>query len=302
MPAPRQDKERMAQQEWAGTTYGNTFMHRWLIRLLRHTDVRLLYVFSYIFVVPVCLCLNPSRGIIYRYMRRRIGYGALKAAWKTYVNHCRFSEVVIDKFAMYAGKRFPVELTGYDYFLRLASRPDGFVQLSAHIGNYEIAGYTMVADKKRFNALVFFGEKASVMENRSTMFSSTNIRMIAIKPDMSHLFTINEALHQGETVSMPADRINGSPKYVERTFLGATVRLPLGPFSIATMRGLDVLAVNVMKVSWTKYHIFVTPLEYDKNASRKVQIEQLSKAYAGELESKVRRYPEQWYNFFEFWR
>lgn len=293
----------MAEQEWAGTTYGNAWMHKWLIRMLRHIDVRILYLFVAIFVIPVCLVLNPSRGIAYRYFRHRIGYGRLKSAWKTYVNHCLFGQVVVDKFAMYAGKKFDVEVENYNEFHERASREEeGFVQLSAHVGNYEIAGYTLVCQNKRLNALVFAGEKASVMQNRSKMFADTNINMIAIQPDMSHLFEIDKALADGEIVSMPADRINGSQKCIEHDFLGAKAKFPLGPFSVATMRGLDVLAVNVMKDSLTSYKIYVTPLAYDKEASRQEQIRQLSSAYVAELEKRVWQYPTQWYNYFEFWQ
>lgn len=293
----------MAEQEWAGTTYGNAWMHKWLIRMLRHIDVRILYLFVAIFVIPVCLVLNPSRGIAYRYFRRRIGYGRLKSAWKTYVNHCLFGQVVVDKFAMYAGKKFDVEVENYNEFLERASREEeGFVQLSAHIGSYEIAGYTLAVEGKSFNALVFAGEKASVMQNRNKMFADTNINMIAIQPDMSHLFEIDKALTDGGIVSMPADRINGSQKCIEHVFLGAKAKFPLGPFSVATMRGLDVLAVNVMKDSLTSYKIYVTPLHYDKEASRQEQIKQLSSAYVAELEKRVRQYPTQWYNYFEFWQ
>ena len=293
----------MAEQEWAGTTYGNAWMHKWLIRMLRHIDVRILYLFVATFVIPVCLVLNPSRGIAYRYFRHRIGYGRMKSAWKTYVNHCLFGQVVVDKFAMYAGKKFDVEVENYNEFLERASRvEEGFVQLSAHVGNYEIAGYTLVCQNKRLNALVFAGEKASVMQNRSKMFADTNINMIAIQPDMSHLFEIDKALAEGEIVSMPADRINGSQKCIEHDFLGAKAKFPLGPFSVATMRGLDVLAVNVMKDSLTSYKIYVTPLAYDKEASRQEQIKQLSSAYVAELEKRVRQYPTQWYNYFEFWQ
>ncbi len=293
----------MAEQEWAGTTYGNAWMHKWLIRMLRHIDVRILYLFVAIFVIPVCLVLNPSRGIAYRYFRRRIGYGRLKSAWKTYVNHCLFGQVVVDKFAMYAGKQFDVEIENYNEFTTRASRKEeGFVQLSAHIGSYEIAGYTLAVEGKSFNALVFAGEKASVMQNRDKMFAGTNIKMIAIQQDMSHLFEIDKALTDGGIVSMPADRINGSQKCIEHVFLGAKAKFPLGPFSVATMRGLDVLAVNVMKDSLLGYKIYVTPLAYDKEASRQEQIRQLSSAYVAELEKRVRQYPTQWYNYFEFWQ
>ncbi len=293
----------MAEQEWAGTTYGNEWMHKWLIRMLRYIDVRILYLFVALFIIPVCLVLNPSRGIAYRYFRQRIGYGRMKSAWKTYTNHCLFGQVVVDKFAMYAGKKFVVEIENYNEFIdRAARKEEGFVQLSAHIGNYEIAGYTLAVEGKRFNALVFAGEKASVMRNRSKMFTGTNISMIAIQPDMSHLFEIDKALTDGGIVSMPADRINGSKKCIELDFLGAKAKFPLGPFSVATMRGLDVLAVNVMKDSLTSYKIYVTPLLYDKGATRQEQIKQLSEAYVAELEKRVRQYPEQWYNYFEFWQ
>ena len=288
------------EKEWAGTTYGNGWMHKWLIRMLRFIDVRILYGFVSIFVIPVCLAINPSRRIIYHYLRKRHNYGIIKSAWLTYVNHCLFGQVVVDRFAMYAGKKFEVEIDGYDNYLRLADNTDGFIQLSAHIGNYEIAGYTLKAEKK-LNALVFFGEKESVMRNRQKMFSTTNINMIAIRPDMGHLFEINAALANGEVVSMPSDRVFGSDKHLSIKFLGGNAKFPYGPFSIATLRGLGVIAVNVLKIASKKYKIIVTPLHYDVQASRKEQIRQLSSAYVKELERVVNLYPTQWYNYFEFW-
>ena len=291
----------MASQTWDGTTYGSSRMHRWLIGLLKCLDVRILYVFSNIFVIPVCVLFRPGGRIIYRYFRHRHGYGRWKSAWKTYVNHCKFSQVVIDRFAMYAGKQFQVDIEGYDAFLALSQRPEGFVQLSAHVGNYELAGYTLRAETKTMNALVYFGEKASVMQNRQRMFSGNNIRMIAVKPDMSHLFEIDRALSDGEILSMPADRFTGSDKSLTFSFLGSDARFPIGPFSVATMRGLDVLGVNVMKTGTKHYTIYVKRLTYDKQAKRKEQIRQLASSYVDELEQIVRRFPEQWYNYYEFW-
>jgi len=291
----------MEKQKWYGKTMGNQQMHEWLIQMLRFIDVRIIYIFVAIFVIPFFLIFNPSCGITYRYFRKRIGFGRLKSAWKTYVNHCLFGQVVVDKFAMFAGKKFVVETDGYEHFVNLASQEEGFIQLSAHFGNYEIAGYTLVADRKQMNALVFAGEKEEVMRNRSKMFEGTNISMIPIKQDMSHLFLIDNALQKGEIISMPADRILGSPRYLEHPFLGEKARFPMGPFSLATMRGLNVLSVNVVKTSLTKYKAFIVPLNYDKHATRKAQITELANAYVTELESKVRQNPEQWYNYFEFW-
>lgn len=291
----------MAQKQWAGTTYGSGGLHKSLIWTLRFIDVRLLYLFASVFVVPVCLILNDSRRTAYRYFRDRHGYGRIRAAWATYINHCKFAQVVIDKFAMYAGKKFEVEVIGMDRFNELASKDEGFLHLSSHIGNYEIAGYTLVSERKTINAVVYAHEKASVMENRNNMFTKTNIRMITLRQDMSHLFEIDQALCNGDIVSFPTDRFMGQAKCVECTFLGKTAKFPQGPFSVATMRGLDVLAVNVMKTGLVKYRIHVTPLQYDKEAPRREQLRQLSQAYVAELEKRVLEYPEQWYNFFDFW-
>ena len=289
------------EKQWEGTTLGNSAMHRWLIGMLRRIDVRFIYVFAYVFVVPPSL-FRPGYKFIYRFFRERFGESSLNAFWHTYQNHCLFAQAVIDKFAMYAGKTFEVQIEGFEHFQRLATRQTGFVQLSSHMGNYEIAGYTLVTETKHFNAIVYMGEKASVMENRNRMFSHTNIRMIPICEDMSHLFEIDRALSDGEIVSIPADRIWGSKKTLTTNFLGCEARFPMGPFSVAAMRGLDVLAVNVMKASSKRYQIYVTPLDYDKEAPRSRQNDQLLQAYVAELERLLKLYPTQWYNYFDFWK
>ncbi|MCC8176661.1 MAG: lysophospholipid acyltransferase family protein [Bacteroidales bacterium] len=276
-------------------------MHHSLVAMLRHVNPRVFYAVTNALIIPPCLLFSPSRGIAYRYFRERHHLSRRKAAWATYRNHCLFGQVVIDRFAMYAGRKFDIEIEGYDHFQRLAELPEGFIQLSAHVGNYELAGYSLKAEQKRFNALVFAGEKQSVMEGRQQMFQGNNLRMIPIRSDMGHLFDISQALSDGETVSMPADRIFGSDKAVTVNFLGVKARLPQGPFRVATMRGLDVIAVNVMKTAPQRYKIYVSPLEYDKQAPRREQVTQIATLYAHELQRVITLHPLQWYNYYEFW-
>ena len=287
-------------KQWTGTTYGNGLMHRWLIALLRHIDVRIVYVFAYLFVVPPCL-LRSGFKPIYHYFRLRFGYSAVKSFAYTYLNHCMFAQAVIDKFSMYADKRFQITIDGYHHFSQLAHQPQGFVQLSSHLGNYEIAGYSLSTPEKPFNALLYQGEKSTVMANRSNMFLDKNIRMLPASADMSHLFQLHAALQRGEIVSIAADRIWGSSKSVAVPFLGGEARFPLGPFHVATLHQQQVLVVHVMKETSLRYKIYVKPLPYDKHVPRQQQIQQLVTGYVQELECMVRRYPTQWYNYYEFW-
>lgn len=292
----------LRHDNWIGSTYGNSWMHHWLIKILRVTDVCILYAFAYVFIVPPTMLIQKKeRKAIYNYFRKRHGLSKLKAAWMTYRNHCSFAQVVIDKFAMYAGKKFKITMDGYEAFEELSKATEGFVQLSSHIGNYEIAGYSLVAKDKRFNALVFGGEKESVMANRSHMFEDKNIRMIPMKNDLSHLFLLDNALSAGEILSMPADRLFGSSKSFTLNFFGAEAHFPQGPFVIAAARRVPMLFVAVMKSGKTSYHIIIKKIPEPISQNNREKAHELAQSYVDCLEKVIRKYPLQWYNYFEFW-
>ena len=295
MREPEHDK-------WVGTTYGNGWMHRQLIRMLRFIPSSAIYAFAAVFVVPPTMLVNAGyRKAIYRYFRNALKASPLKAAWLTYRNHCLFSQVVIDRFAAYAGKRFKLDLDGYDSFLRLAESDEGFVQLSSHIGNYEMAGYSLRVHNKRLNALVFANEKESVMKNRQKLFDANNIRMIPVQADMSHLFAIDAAISGGEIVSMPADRIFGSQKSFSCDFFGKPANFPQGPFVVAAARNVKMLFVAVMKTRRDTYHVKIRTLESPEHGTVRQKARVLADEYCRLLEETVREYPTQWYNFFDFW-
>lgn len=265
--------------------------------------MRLLYAFAFLFVVPPTMLINRgARKAIYRFYREGFGFGRLKSAIMTYRNHCAFSQVVIDRFAMYAGKKFRITIDGYDRFLELSKQPSGFVQLSSHIGNYELAGYSLSVENKRLNALVYGGEKGSVMANRSKLFGVNNIRMIPMAADMSHLFVIDKALSDGEILSMPADRVFGSQKVFSLDFMDRRGSFPQGPFILAAMRDVPVLFVSVMKSGAKSYHISVKRIECGETGNIRSKASELADRYVKLLEETVRCYPAQWYNYFDFWR
>jgi len=291
----------MAGRQWQGSTFGNGWMHEKLICILRHTDVRILYAFCYVFVVPVCLIVSKGRTHAYNFFRKGLGEGVVKSCLHTVKNFCMFSQVVIDRFAMYAGKKFEIEIVGQELFEEFEKKDEAFLQLSSHIGNYEIAGYSLKSDRKEIHAIVFSHEKESVMKNRNSMFVSTNVSMIALQEDMSHLFEIDKAICKGDIISFPSDRHLEGAKCISVDFLGRPAKFPQGPFSVAAMRGIDALAVNVMKTGTKKYTIYLTGLPYDRTLPRKRQTEDLCREYVNVLEKTVRQYPAQWYNYFDFW-
>lgn len=293
--------KHIGHEQWSGRTDGQPWMQRTLIKIFKVTDIRIMY-FMMGWVVPFYMLRNHKEYLaMYRFFRKRFGYGRVKSFWNVFKNHLKFGQVILDRFAVYAGKRFKFIIEGGELFDHLAKQPSGFVQLSSHVGNYEMAGYSLVSHDKRFNAVVYAGETATVMRNRAAMFAPNNMRMILVGNDMSHIFALNQALGDGEIVSVPGDRIFGSPRYVECDFFGEVARFPMGPFAMAIQRDVPLLAVFVMKISTMGYKIYVRKIDADAALSRKGRIEAAAKSFASELEAIVRQYPTQWFNYYDFW-
>lgn len=294
--------EKLGHEDWRGNTQGLTWMHRLLIQSFRFMNLRFVYLGMAIFVVPFYL-LFAHKGYItmYHYFRQRHGYGVWKAFRYVCLNHYRFGQIILDRFANYAGQPFQIDLDGNDTFVELSHGQTGFMVMSCHVGNYELAGYAFEATEKRFNALVYSGEAKTVMENRNRMFGRNNIRMIPALEDMSHIFLMNEALANGEIVSIPGDRIYGSPRFLECDFLGSKARFPLGPYAMALQRGVPTVAIFVMKESPYRYTAYIRRIEATEGKTRQERAASLAQHFAHELETILRKYPEQWFNYYEFW-
>lgn len=288
------------ERAWQGGTDGTSWMHRSLVHIVRHVPLRLIYGFVAVFVVPFYFVFSKGYKPMYHYFSRRLGYRPMKAFFGVYRNFCRFSQVILDRFYMFSGGKFDVEVENYHLYQELAEEDPGFMILSAHVGCYELAGYTLVATKKRFNALAFGEEAEAIVENRERLFKDTNIRIIPVKDDLSHLFALNDALDNGESVSFPSDRLVGKQRTVTCEFLGAPARFPMGPFALAVQRDLPVLTVNVMKASTKRYKVYVNRLQKE-GATRDERINAYARQYVGHLEEILHLYPEQWFNYYEFW-
>lgn len=287
--------------EWSGRTDGTPFMQKALIVVFKVVPMEVVYGVMAL-VVPFYMLFNhKGYTSMYHFFRRRLGKKPLSAFWHVYLNHFAFGQVVLDRFATYAGRRFKLEIDGNENFLRLCEGEKGFVMLSSHVGNYEQAGYMLRSDRKSFNALVYAGESATVMSERNKQFAGSNIHMIPVQADMSHLFIINKSLDDGNIVSMPADRCFGSTKSVPCQFFGATAQFPLGPFATAVQKEVPALAVMVMKEGAHRYRAFVRQLPVATTLPHRKQMAALAQSFATTLEEIVRRYPHQWYNYYEFW-
>ena len=278
-------------------------MQRAMVKLFRFLPL----TFSYACMVPFIpfFMLFDRRGYraSYSFFRKRIGRGPLYAFLSVYANEFRLGQVVVDRFALYAGRSFQLQNDDRPVFKRLEEGESGFVQLGSHTGNFEMSGY-LLRPLKRMGVLVYSGETETVMQQRSAAFSRSKIEMVPVSEDMSHLFTLNDILREGGIVSMPGDRLFGSQKSFSCPFFGDPAPFPAGPFMLAAQRSVPMVAVFVMKEGVRKYRVLVRQLgtELDPDAPSRVRAQAMAEEFATYMERVVRQYPTQWFNFYDFWK
>lgn len=245
-------------------------------------------------VIPFYVIFNrKGRHASYSFFRNRIGFPAIKSAVSVYANMFNLGMVVLDRFAVYAGKKFNIDTQDAPHFNAYSKEDNGFVILSCHVGNYEMTGYSMHSSK-HMNVLVYAGETETVMSNRERIFGSANVSMVPVSKDLSHLFELNAALKRGEIVSLPADRVLGSPRTVTCKFMGADAKFPIGPFKLAVSAETNVITMMCVKTGLHSYKMITRPLETEN-------VQSLAQYFASEVEKVVRQWPHQWYNFYDFW-
>jgi len=294
-----------ANTPWKGKTGGGNFGQKSLLFLFKYCNVRIGYFFA-AFAVPFYMLFgHQSYLAIYRFYNQRIGCGKLFSFTKTCKNYFSFAKIIVDRFSVLAnGKsKFKVTITGQEYFEQYINNEKGFIMASSHVGNFEICGYLLHQDVKNINSLIYGGEAPVFQSHREKQLEKNNVKSIPVTDNFSHLFIMNEALDKGEIVNMPCDRLFGSNKFFKCDFLGKKASFPIGAFLLSVLKNADILSVFVMKITASHYHVFLKPIITDDipDENAKSKAERLAALYVEQLESIVKQYPEQWFNYYDFW-
>jgi len=294
------------KKDWQGKTDGGYFGQRCLFLFFMHGSITFGYALVSVAIFFYLIFRFKAAKNIYDYFRDHQHYGAFKSYISVYRNHYLFGKTLIDKFAMFSGRRdeYTIQVDGqnlYNDMLNDANK--GGILLSSHVGSTEIAGYLLTQTIKPLNAVVFGGESSEMQKHRSELLEQHNVHMIPVTDGFSHIFAINEALQKSELISIAADRIYKGSRNLMASFMGAPAAFPIAPFTLAVKLKIPILALFVMQEGYMKYHCYLVRIEIEnpEKHSPQEQMRLLMNEYVSELEKILTKYPLQWYNFHPFW-
>ena len=287
--------------KWSGKSRGTLLGYRIFVFSIRKFGVKAAYGILYFVAAYYFLFLKKSNRYIHYYFYNRQGFSYLKSKISVFKNYFVFGQTIIDKTAISSGLRnhFTYEFDGIENLKKMMSDKRGGVLISAHIGNFEIAQrfFSEIDFDYQVNLVTTDLEHSVIKEYlESVSDRKMQSKFIFIKQDMSHIFEINQALANNEIICFTGDRYFEGSKFLEEEFLGRVAKFPAGPFLIASRLQVPVAFVYVMKEANLHYHLYARIAEV-KHRDAKA----LLKSYVKNLESMLKKYPLQWFNYFDFW-
>lgn len=294
---------------WKGKTRGGLTGYRIFLFLLKNFSIKAAYALLYFVASYYVLFVKKARKPMYYFFNTVLGFSGLKSFYYLYINNVTFGKVIIDKVTMMAGlpNKFTFDFKGEEHLHHMANNKGGLI-ISAHFGNWEIAGHLLDRINTPVHIVMLEAEHEKIKALLDNVMTKKKMSIIPILDDMSHLFKIKDALRRNEIIAIHGDRFLPGSKTINCDFLGIPASFPTGPYYIALKYNKPVTYVSAVKESNTHYKLTATPPKNylaDGNIrnldDRDSRLKDMLTDYIVELERLVRKNPEQWFNYYYFW-
>jgi predicted LPLAT superfamily acyltransferase len=290
---------------WQGKTRGGLIGHQIFVFILKYFGLSPAYFLLSFVSFYYFLFSRKSNRFIYSYFKDIHQYSSFRARKAVYRNYFIFGQILIDKVAIYSGlaDKFTFDL---DDEKHLAAMDQGGFMISAHIGNWEMAGKKSDRIQKTMNLVMLDAEHQRIKHYLDEIMKERNFKVIPLKDDLSHLISIRQALDSGELIAIHGDRFMEGTKTLTAKFMGREARFPEGPFYLAMRMNAPVSFAFAMKEGRKHYHFYATPpKKYDIPEGKRITQEHLRpmlEDYIRAVEIMLKKYPEQWFNYYQFWQ
>lgn len=287
---------------WSGKTKGTLLGYQIFIATLRIFG--LVPAYCMLAFVSFYYFLFARKSDVWFYLRRAQGFGRLKAVWYTYLNFFVFGTVLIDRAAAMAGivRRFTYDFDGEHH---MRGMREGGIILSAHIGNWEVAGQLLERLEHPIKVVMVDAEHQRIKQFMDGVLKGKTFEIIGIKEDGSHIYEIDKALKESNLLAMHGDRWVEGQAIITLPFMGMEAKFPTGPFILAARFKVPMVFTFAVKESVYHYHFYSTsPVTVNYSRDKKVfeaELRLKMGMFVSEIEKKLKRYPLQWFNYYPFW-
>ena len=216
-----------------------------------------------------------------------------------------YSCVLFDRIFLLANRTggFVIDEVGLAELTTTLSQSRGCLLFGSHLGSFEALRCFGRQAPVAVKVLMYRDNSGPYTDLVEALDPSLRQDIIDIgKPDS--MLRVRESLQRGEMVGILADRAPGGDKMLAVPFLGAPAAFPTGPLRLAAALGAPVVLFFGVRTGPRRYRIYFEHFA-DRVAlepgDRAAQIASWLQRYTNRLEYYCRRYPFNWFNFYDFW-
>ncbi len=189
---------------------------------------------------------------------------------------------------------------GYANVLGGLKNGTGVILALPHLGGWEWAGRWVADQKIPITVVVETIEPPELFEWFRDLRSKLGMTVVPLGPGAAAACL--KALKQNEVLALLSDRDIGGGG-VPVTFFGEQTTLPAGPATLALRTGAPVLPTAVYFTQRGDGHLGVIhpPVTIERTGKLRADVATFTQAMATDLESLIRRAPEQWHLFQPNW-
>ena len=293
------DKNNIKQ--WDGKSRGGLWGYKFFIYTIRLLGIRCAYCFLAFIVIYFIPFAPKSTRAIWRYNRIIRQLSVLKSIKELYFHYFVFGQTLIDKVAMRSGlsKHYKYVFDNYNRFLEILNSGEGVVMIGAHVGCWEAGSGFFGKYGKKINIMMLDAEHQQIKDVlKENSRDNNNYNIIPLNQNIiDAILQMKVALNNGEYICFNGDRYIGTENTTTIEFLGKEALFPLGLFKIAVRCKVPVVFYYSMRESNNTYRfIFEEP-----SIAGKITPDSLLAQYSKSLENVLKKYPRQWFNFYDFW-
>lgn len=288
---------------WQGRSKGTPLGYRIFVALLKAGGLKPAYALLHFVTLYYRLFVKSATAPLQYLYRQRMGFDKRTTSRYIKRNIIIFGQTLIDKIAVLAGMETPLTFAheGVDHIEQLVKDGKGGVLVSAHLGNWEVAGHLLKRVEAPINIVMYDGEGEQMKAYMEQFDSKRSFNIIYIREDQSHIYEMSAALNRNELICLHADRYRPGNRTMEHEFLGENALFPAGPFILASKLKAPVCFVFAFKETNFHYHFYAYPGKVYEGRGT-TGMERMLDDYVALLENMLKQYPEQWFNYFDFWK